>query len=236
MPAKGYIMKRSKEVKATTGRGLISIEREREGCLPFPSPICRNGVTNDDASRRLGSHFIDMNAVMAEELRSISGPEREQAYEELHGVFTGPDSSAFEETSELIETSLSLLSIEIDRIPARQRRAYNRAIFLKPSIVSDRCFLLMFLRAERFHVCAAALRICRFFTEKLRLFGDSKLVSTLTLSDLSDDDITSLFNGAGHLIPQKDRTGRLIFFADYFFLDYKDWTNVVSRYDLLSKT
>ncbi len=196
--------------------------------------ICCNndtaGLGNETGPPRASpvAEWIDMNTVMAEELRSISGPEREQAYEELHGVFTGSGFSNFEETPELMETSLSLLYIELDRMPARRKRAYTRAIFLKPSLACDSSFAIMFLRADRFVVPAAAHRICRFFEEKLRLFGEAKLVATITLDDLSNDDISSVFSGAGHLLPQKDRSGRLVFFADYFFLDYKDWTNVVS--------
>jgi hypothetical protein len=164
---------------------------------------------------------------MAEELRSISGPEREQAYEELHGVFTGSNYATFEETPELVETSLALLALELEQIPIRHKRAFHRAIFLKPALTRDRSLALMFLRADRFHVAAAAQRLCRFFEEKRRLFGDAKLTSNITLDDLTDADISSIFNGAGHLLLQKDRSGRMVFFVDYLFLDYQDWTNVV---------
>ena len=128
----------------------------------------------------------------------------------------------------MIETSLHLLQLELKVVPVRRRKAYARALFLKPSLQNDTDFQLMFLRADRFDVPAADRRMCLCFEEKLRLFGDEKLVRNLTLADLSDEDVTSLFNGAGHLMPHKDRSGRLVFFVDYSYLDYSDWKNIVS--------
>ena len=185
----------------------------------------------------------DMDRVSAEELMMVSATEREQAYDELHGVFTkssaGDDGTmssssitttpAFEETDDLIESSLILLKMELERIPIRRKRAFLKALFLKPTLENDTSFQLMFLRADRFNVPLAAQRICRFFEEKQNLFGEAKLVHRLTLDDLSEDDIRSLCNGAGHLMPHRDRSGRLVFFADYFFLEFKDYTNVVRK-------
>jgi hypothetical protein len=172
----------------------------------------------------IGSPDLDMEAVAAEEMNQLTGQEREMAYEELHGV----SDNSFQETPELIETSLVLLEYELKSIPKRKKRAYNRALFLKPSLATNRSFQLLFLRADRFDAPAAAQRMCRFFEEKLNLFGDEKLVKKITLDDLDPDDISGLCNGAGHLLPHKDRSGRLIFFADYYYLDFKDWKNVVS--------
>lgn len=171
-----------------------------------------------------------MDAVSAEELRSIHPVKRQQAIEELHGVLVGKNdgASSFQETPDLIETSLNLLQLELMVVPVRRRKAYARALFLKPSLQRDTEFQLMFLRADRFDVSAAARRMCLFFEEKLRLFGDEKLVQKLTLADLSEADVTSLFNGAGHLLPHKDISGRLVFFVDYSYLDYGEWKNIVS--------
>jgi hypothetical protein len=180
-----------------------------------------------------------MDRVSAEELMMVSAPEREQAYDELHGVFTksladddGAMSSikttpGFQETNDLIESSLVLLKMELVRIPTRRKRFYLKALFLKPTLENDTSFQLMFLRADRFNVPLAAQRLCHFFDQKQKLFGEAKLVHRLTLDDLCEDDIRSLCNGAGHLMPHTDRSGRLVFFADYFFLDFKDYTNVV---------
>jgi hypothetical protein len=199
--------------------------------------LSQNSITparaavNDGVERQM--EVVDvMDAVSAEEMRSVHPMKRQQAYEELHGVFVGKDSgdaTTFQETPELIETSLRLLQLEVNVVPLRRRRAYVRALFLKPSLQTDTDFQLMFLRADRFDVPAAARRLCRFFEEKLRLFGDEKLVCKLTLADLSEEDVTSLLNGAGHVLPHKDRSGRLIFFVDYAYLDYADWKNIVSR-------
>jgi len=185
----------------------------------------------------------DMDRIAATEFMMISAAERELAYDELHGVFTKNDNlpedgeenmgttttrQAFEETQDLIESSLVLLKMELERIPIRRKRVYLKAIFLKPSLETDVAFQLMFLRADRFNVPLAAQRMCSFFEEKQNLFGEHKLVHRLTLDDLSQEDIDSMCNGSGHVMPQKDRSGRLVFFADPFFLESKDYRSIVS--------
>lgn len=202
----------------------------------------KNALCSKDSGTNAPFSIPDMPRVSAEELKSISALEREQAYEELHGVFTSgrnenpPQSEqgrataqTFEETPELISTSLVLLAVELDQISARRKRAYLKALFLKPSLATDSKFQLMFLRADRFNVPQAAQRMCRFFEEKQSLFEEEKIVKRITLDDLSDEDISALFNGAGHVLPQKDRSGRLIFFADYLFLNFLDYRNIVSE-------
>lgn len=208
------------------GSGGISFTDELPRCAIGGHQLCGDDFKQSLAIR--SSEVVDMESVMAEELRGVCHLEREQAYEELHGVFGGPpEASTFQETPDLVDTSLTLLKLELDRIPMRKKRAYNRALFLKPSLEDDRAFALMFLRADRFEVPAAAQRICRFFEDKLLLFGEAKLVSKLTLDDLSEDDIAALRSGVGHLLPHKDRSGRRLFFVDYRFIDYKDWKNMV---------
>lgn len=193
--------------------------------VPLSSPEAQKTTT--EAGRESFNNDLDMEAVAAEELKHRSHLEREMANEELHGVAQ----STFDletKTPELGETSLVLLPLELDRISKAKKRAYVKAVFLKPKLATDRAFQLMFLRATLFDVPAAAQRICRFFQEKLDLFGEDKLVTKITLADLTQDDIDSvLTTGAGHILPQRDRSGRLVFFADYQYIDYRHWKNIV---------
>eukprot|EP00980_Cylindrotheca_fusiformis_P009998 scaffold2212_cov143-Cylindrotheca_fusiformis.AAC.16 len=170
---------------------------------------------------------LDMETVRAEELRHHSYQERQLAHEELHG-FARTALEIETKTPELVETSLALLPMELNRISKPRKRAYQKAVFLKPSLATDRAFLLMFLRATLFDVPSAAQRICRFFQEKLDLFGEDKLVKKITLDDLTQDDIDSVCtSGAGLFLPKRDRSGRLIFLTDYQYIDYRHWMNVV---------
>jgi hypothetical protein len=87
----------------------------------------------------------------------------------------------------------------------------------------------MFLRAESFQPKEAAVRIIRFFKEKLLLFGPEKLTKSIVYADLSEDDIESLECGALQVLPQVDRAGRKILFALPRLRSFRDITNFVSR-------
>lgn len=68
----------------------------------------------------------------------------------------------------------------------KQRGAWERAIFLRPSILEeDSSFLLMFLRGRRFHIPMAAQSILQFFDGKSKAFRDDLLTQRVTWQDVS---------------------------------------------------
>lgn len=99
-------------------------------------------------------------------------------------------------------------------LPKQRRKAFERAVFLRPSLENDDNMLLMFLRADRYDATSAAKRLLLHFEHKLELFGDAKLPKKITLDDLDEDDMhameTCFFLGR----PEKDQSGRVVVFID----------------------
>ena len=170
----------------------------------------------------------DDGALLARELNELTVQQREDVYEELHGV-----SQNVAETPEQLERSLAHLHEELAKIPKRRRHLYTRALLLRPGLEQDTEFFLKFLRADRFDTASAANRICSFFDTKFLLFGEEKLVKRITLDDLDEDDMECFRHGAIQVLPQKDRSGRAIWFIDLTNLEFKDWKNQV-RANLMS--
>jgi hypothetical protein len=161
----------------------------------------RNGVYVGD----------DANAHLAKEMNELSVQEREQVFDDIHGV-----ADVLEETAELLLTSIRAL----DRsIASSRHKALTRAMFLRPELESDNQFKLMFLRATEFNVKAALKRICAHFQKKVELFGEDKLVKDITISDLSEEDLE--YHKAMITLPQKDQTGRSVLLYVPTLIDWK---------------
>ena len=181
--------------------------------------------------RRIGSYRPprDKDAIdgvdpsLAQELNELSVQEREAVFDEVHGV-----AKPLEETLELIQESFLNLKRELARIPKKSRKAYDRAVFLKPSLECDDKFKLMFLRAERFDASAAAWRMVGYFNSKLELFGEEKLVKKLNMDDLSETDKAAGHSGSFHIFPQRDQAGRGVFMLIFKNTDLQNFVAHVS--------
>ena len=79
----------------------------------------------------------------------------------------------------------------------------------------------MFLRADDYDASMAAERIATYFTTKLSLFGEDKLVKKLELSDLQQQDIKILSSGMYLKLPH-DSIGRPVMFVDFSKMDLSD--------------
>jgi hypothetical protein len=116
-------------------------------------------------------------------------------------------------------------------MPRSKRKAYDRAIFLKPTIQKDAKFKLMFLRAEHYDAKKSAFIMTRYFDEKQELFGVYKVAKKITLGDFSEKDLEVYKTGLGVLLPHKDQTvqtGRPIWFWDATKLDLYGLDSMVS--------
>ena len=80
----------------------------------------------------------------------------------------------------------------------------------------------MFLRADRFDAASAAKRMANYFTSKWEVFGPDKLVTKLTLQDLSEEDIRAM--EYSYVLPEKDKAGRpiWIFFPKHYKIHWKN--------------
>jgi hypothetical protein len=158
------------------------------------------------------------------QLNLQSAQERERVLEEVHGVAD----SQVEETPELIDQRLNLLEQEIQLI--KKRTAYDRALFLSPKYVLDREFRLMFLRSELFDARKAANRLVRFFESKKELWGDDKIARPITLDDFDEDGLALLKHGAIQVLPEKDQSGRSVFFLATKHYRCMAWLEIVSNF------
>jgi hypothetical protein len=171
------------------------------------------------------NHDDNVDAFISSALGKLSLQERTTVFHELHGV-----DEPIRETPEMIEGHLSQLDTSLNNLvkslPERDTQAYCQAVLRDSEHV--RSFRLAFLRAERFDVKQAAARFLRFWGMKKRLFGEEKLGATITLKDLSKDDMKTVRSGYMQLMPGRDRAGRAIAVLLPNFQTYKSPDNVVS--------
>jgi hypothetical protein len=164
----------------------------------------------------------DADVVAADEMNQLSLKEREQVFEDIHGV-----SDVIDEEPLFVGQCLEQMEVVVGKI--RKKSAYERALFLSPAYVQSRDFRLMFLRAERFEPQRSAKRFVKFFEYKLGLFGADKLVKTITLDDLDEDDMACLMTGSHYSLKDKDRAGRTIVFCSQGNENYRYFINMVSQ-------
>ena len=150
-----------------------------------------------DPSQLMG----DAASLLAKDMNNLSVKERDQALHDVHGI-----ADTVEETPEFVKTKLEDLLCQINSI--QPKPAFNLALAQSLDYVTNRDFLLMFLRADYFDAPAAARRIVRHFEQKLELFGVDKLTKNITQADLSQDTLDCLYHGFGQMLPVRDRAGR----------------------------
>jgi hypothetical protein len=168
------------------------------------------------APKKQGFNDHDSDDVeLAREMNELSVQEREHVLDDIHGV-----AQAYEETPEFIAKCLEELDEHISKIPKPKRRAYDRALFFKPTIQNDGNFKLMFLRADIYDPEKAAKRMVKYFEDKLQLFGEEKLAREIRLEDLTKEDMDVFSTGWCLELPHKDQVGRPIWFFDLTRYDF----------------
>jgi hypothetical protein len=86
---------------------------------------------------------------------------------------------------------------------------------------------MAFLRSVGGKPKQAAKRLARHFQVKLDLFGVTKLVKDIELSDFDEYDMEALYSGGFQVLPSKDRAGRPILFGRYTLMKYREVKNMV---------
>ena len=151
----------------------------------------------------------EAKALMVKDLNALSIYDRDQVYEDIHGVSTGID-----ETPELIESSLQEMDRQIHLIS--HKPAYDVAAAQNLIFVQGQKLRLMFLRAERFDAKAAAKRYVAYFDWKLDIFDKDLLCKDIALNDLHPDAVANIRAGWQQILPQRDSAGRAILFCSAF--------------------
>lgn len=87
------------------------------------------------------------DADLAKDMNALTFEEREKISEDIHGV-----SGVIEEPEPFIRDKIKAFHEVIANLSAQvvKRAAWDRAVFLRPSLASDRDLALLFLRATRF--------------------------------------------------------------------------------------
>jgi hypothetical protein len=125
-----------------------------------------------------------------------------------------------EETSDFMEKCIREFDAAIVALPERQRKSFNRALFLWPKLETDTKFKLMFLRADNYDSEKAASRMAKYYDQKRVLFGEEKLVKKITMDDLNPEGQEVFTSGFMVTLPLKDQTGRPLFLVDSSKADF----------------
>jgi len=149
-----------------------------------------------------GSTF---DRALAQQMNALSVEEREQQFEEMHGV-----AGIIDETPQLVSAALAELHRQVTLI--QHKPWYDHAITLNRSYIEGAKFRLMFLRAELFKVNKAVTRMLLFLEKKAKFFGMHTLGRPLLLSDLDEEALKVLRSGDFQVLPSRDRAGRPILF------------------------
>ncbi len=156
--------------------------------------------------------------MLVEELNGLTVKEREEIFEEVHGVL-----DVIEETPDLVTEKLQAMRDELAKVPRNKKKALDRAIFLRPSIQLDDKLHLLFLRARRFDPIKASILMYKHYENKLELFGEKLLVKKITLDDLTEQEMELLRTGCAQTLAGRDRGGRGILFMTVALYDVRDW-------------
>jgi hypothetical protein len=145
---------------------------------------------------------------LAAELNALSAQERQALEEDIHGV-----ADRIEETEEFFQSILSQMREALDLIPSNLRQAWDRAVFLRPSLATDRQLHLVYLRALRFDAARAGASLVAYFEKKLKYFGEELLIQRITWQDLTEQEQQMVRTGHYRMIAWHERTGRGVAYA-----------------------
>eukprot|EP00980_Cylindrotheca_fusiformis_P029145 scaffold22737_cov120-Cylindrotheca_fusiformis.AAC.8 len=154
-----------------------------------------------------------VDKILAAELERLSLKEREKVYEDVHGV-----SNVIQETPEMIATCLEQMDQEIDLI--KKKHAYEQAKLRSHYLVTNRQFLLSFLRSTSFNPKMAASYLVQYFSNKLEIFGTEKLgKSRISLEDIGVTATRILELGSMQVLPTRDSQGRPVVVSTPSFME-----------------
>mmetsp|Transcript_19683 Transcript_19683/g.55613 ORF Transcript_19683/g.55613 Transcript_19683/m.55613 type:complete len:471 (-) Transcript_19683:196-1608(-) len=214
------------EVTTNTQDAYVS-ESDNSTCGQQPQCFAKCSVWNRNfiavpQPRKKPSPTEGERAVV-EGLNALSIKEREDVYEEIHGIH---NANTIEETPEMISRAVDDLQKYISKMNRHQKQAYELTRLMSPRFVQDRAFLLMFLRADLFDVAKAANRLVNNLELKLELFGVDRMAKHITWEDMDEDDRAAVLNCSSQYYPElKDNAGRTVWVAAMGKDEYKTDNN-----------
>ncbi|KAL3910235.1 MAG: hypothetical protein SGILL_007772 [Bacillariaceae sp.] len=156
----------------------------------------------------------DVEAMLVDELNQLSVKDRENAWEEIHGVHA---SEMFKQDAIKLPAALAQMQSEIDRLMLQpensnfpEAAAYRQALELNSRYILNATFRAKFIRADRYDAAKAAVRMIKFLNFGLETFGTMALMRPIQISDLNENAIAIIREGTGFTLPIRDPVGRLI--------------------------
>lgn len=126
----------------------------------------------------------DLNAYtdidLANDLNALRLEDRQAMEEDIHGV-----SGVIPETEEFVETKIKEMNGHIAKTSPREKQAWERAVYLRPSLQQDKALRLLCLRARRFQSEEAAKALITMFEDKQLYFGEDLVLQRITWDDVS---------------------------------------------------
>mmetsp|Transcript_3474 Transcript_3474/g.9194 ORF Transcript_3474/g.9194 Transcript_3474/m.9194 type:complete len:568 (-) Transcript_3474:885-2588(-) len=182
-------------------------KRTLDGSSASSSRLDDTSIDDDSKPSSSGqpdTELLDAERQQAREISALSLREREDLYEDIHGV-----RRPVQETEDFRQEHLQRLEMELtvglyDSKCKYELSAKNRAIkatyvmtsFLAPRITSDVDLRLAMLRVSQWDVQDAAIKIMKYFHMKERLFGREVCLRPIVFSDLQEDAQESINNGS----------------------------------------
>eukprot|EP00538_Stauroneis_constricta_P006377 CAMPEP_0119558564 /NCGR_PEP_ID=MMETSP1352-20130426/10864_1 /TAXON_ID=265584 /ORGANISM="Stauroneis constricta, Strain CCMP1120" /LENGTH=707 /DNA_ID=CAMNT_0007605953 /DNA_START=158 /DNA_END=2281 /DNA_ORIENTATION=+ len=183
------------------------------------------GIGSDEAlSNQASAERAD--AALVQELNQLSVHERQNVYEDVHGI----SDRCEKETPELIRSSMQAVDAELKKVPTTddRKKIYGKALFLRPNYFKSTYFLLPFLRKNEFDAKKTAQCVLDHLSFRHLVVGLDGLVATYLRyeEDLTEGAKIYIRTGRLQLLPQPDRSGRpiLVVFPkqqapDYDYMD-----------------
>lgn len=149
------------------------------------------------------------DADLAIDLNRLTFEERQAIFEEIHGV-----SDLIPETPEFVASKVQELFQVLENLSSSvvKRTAWDRAVFYRPSLLSDTEHALLFLRARRFEAHDAAHLILQYYEKRYLLWENTPLVfvrRVIKWDDLSGLEQTIVRSGFSLNLPRKRESSAL---------------------------
>ena len=226
-----------------------SMKKGKEPLLP---PSSSSTSPQGDGDERMAIN-TDVEDVIAKAMNQLSMKDRENALQDIHCVVDDEDDQMIRniesnpnKVNEYREQLNQELQNQIRQYKLKQLHssrggrsstntstaqkkelcAYEQALQINSSYVTNDQFQLLFLRDTKYNIQDAANKIFHFMEEKLQLWGLEKLCSDITLEDFDTVDLRYMNEGYFQHLPIQDRIGRDIMVVYLHFPQYCTAKNV----------
>lgn len=198
----------------------------------------------DATTGELPDDVVAIEKHMMEELK-ISDRDKAkvsvQGFEHASHRFVSPGFGAYPDLVEddvFLRDRFAAFDAELERIERKQKTGgdrpslfdpYKLAREQNPRYIHSYRFKIDFLRAEVYSAGKAVQRMLKYLCQKLDLFGPEMMTRVIRWKDLGEDVEKFFQKGPLQILPETDRSGRLVLFSRGVIDDDSDETILVAR-------